>query len=118
MKSVVHNKSLSVRKSIPLCSLHGNDAAEWSLSPLGGCPDYWISWFILGERTAQVGQKDHRLRPGPMLFQPIEAWTEVRASAADRIEMNLLSSLIGLHFVYLGVEVQDVNALWSLAFED
>ena len=53
-----------------------------------------------------------------MLIQPVEAWTEVCPSAADGIEMNLLSGLIGLHFVYLGVEVQDVNALWPLAFED
>jgi hypothetical protein len=53
-----------------------------------------------------------------MLFQPIEAWTEVGTSAPDGIEMNLFPCLIGLHFVYLGVEVQDVNALWALAFED
>jgi hypothetical protein len=32
--------------------------------------------------------------------------------------MNLLSGLIGFNFVYLCVEVQDVNALWPLAFED
>jgi hypothetical protein len=53
-----------------------------------------------------------------MLFQPIEAWTEVRASATDGIQMNLFPGLIGLHFVYLGVEVQNVNALWPLAFKD
>ena len=53
-----------------------------------------------------------------MLDQPVEAWTKVGPSAADGIEMNLLSSLIGLHFVYLCVEVQDMNALWPLAFED
>ena len=53
-----------------------------------------------------------------MLFQPIEAWTEVGTSAPDGIEMNLLPSLIGLHFVNFGVEVQDVNALWPLAFKD
>jgi hypothetical protein len=53
-----------------------------------------------------------------MLIQPVEAWTEVGPSAADRIKMNLLTGLIGLHFVYLHVEVQDVNALRPLAFED
>jgi hypothetical protein len=53
-----------------------------------------------------------------MLFQPIKAWSEVGASAANGIEMNGLPGLIGLHFVYLGVEVQDVNTLWPLSFED
>jgi hypothetical protein len=53
-----------------------------------------------------------------MLVQPVEAWTEVRASATNGIEVNLFPGLIGLYFVYLGVEVQDVNALWALAFED
>jgi hypothetical protein len=53
-----------------------------------------------------------------MPSQPREAWTEVCAPATDGIEVNLFPSLIGLHFVYLGVEVQDVNALWPLAFED
>src|ERR1035441_2302124 len=118
MKGIVHNKSLSLQKSILLCSLHGNDAAEWSLSALGGCPDHWIAWFILWERAAQIGQKDQRLRLDSMLSQPVEAWTEICASAANWIEMNRLSGLIGLHFVYLGVEVQDMNALWSLAFKD
>jgi hypothetical protein len=118
MKGIVHNKSLSLQKGIPLCSLHGNDAAEWSLSPLGGCPDHWIAWFILGERAAQISQKDQRLRLDSMLSQPVEAWTEVGPAAANRIEMNLLSGLIGFNFVYLCVEVQDMNALWPLAFED
>jgi hypothetical protein len=53
-----------------------------------------------------------------MLEQPVKAGTEIGSSSANRIEMNLLTSLIGLHFVYLCVEVQDVNALWPLAFED
>jgi hypothetical protein len=53
-----------------------------------------------------------------MLFQPVEARTEVGPSATDRIEMNGLSGLVGFNFVNLGVEVQDVNALWPLAFED
>jgi hypothetical protein len=53
-----------------------------------------------------------------MLIQPIEARAEVRPSAANGIEMNLFPCLIGLHFVYLSVEVQDVNALWPLTFED
>jgi hypothetical protein len=53
-----------------------------------------------------------------MLDQPVEAWTEVGPSAANGIEMNLLTGLIGLHFVYLCVEVQDMNALRPLAFED
>jgi hypothetical protein len=53
-----------------------------------------------------------------MLVQPVKAWTEVCASAANGIEMNLLSGLIGFNFVYLGVEVQDVNTLWPLSFED
>jgi hypothetical protein len=53
-----------------------------------------------------------------MLLQPVEAWTEVCASATNGIEVNLFPGLIGLHFVYLGVEVQDVNTLWPLSFED
>ena len=32
--------------------------------------------------------------------------------------MNLLSGLVGFNFVNLGVEIQDVNALWLLTFED
>jgi len=53
-----------------------------------------------------------------MFSQPVKAWTEVGPSSADGIEMNLLSRLIGLHFAYLCVEVQDMNALRPLAFED
>jgi hypothetical protein len=37
---------------------------------------------------------------------------------ADWYEMNRLSGLIGLHIVYLGVEVQNVHALRPLTFED
>jgi hypothetical protein len=66
----------------------------------------------------EVGQKDQSLRPGSMLFQPVEARTEVGSSAANGIEMNGISGLVGFIFVNLGVEVQDVNALWPLAFED
>lgn len=53
-----------------------------------------------------------------MLIQPSEARTEVGPSAADGIEVDLLSGLIGFNFVNFGVEVQNVNALWTLAFED
>ena len=53
-----------------------------------------------------------------MLCQPIKARTEVCASAANGIQMNLLSGLVGFNFVNLGVEIQDVNALWLLTFED
>src|ERR1035437_7401276 len=53
-----------------------------------------------------------------MFRSPVEARTEVCASAANGIEMNLLSGLIGFNFVFLCVEVQDMNALWALAFED
>ena len=88
------------------------------MTTAGGSPEHGIGWSIVGKCTVEVGQKDQRLRPDPMLFQPIEAWTEVRASATNGIQMNLFPGLIGLHFVYLGVEVQDVNALWPLAFED
>ena len=52
-----------------------------------------------------------------MLEQPVKAGTEIGSSSANRIEMNLLTSLIGLHFVYLCVEVQNVNALRPLASE-
>jgi hypothetical protein len=53
-----------------------------------------------------------------VLFQPVEAGTKVGSSAANGIEMNLFTGLIGFNFVYLRVEVEDVNALWPLAFED
>ena len=53
-----------------------------------------------------------------MFIKPVEARTEVSPAAANRIEMNLFSGLIGFNFVYFGVEVQDVNALWPLAFEN
>ena len=53
-----------------------------------------------------------------MLDQPVEAWTEVGPSAANGIEIDLLTGLIGLHFVYLCVEVQNMNALRPLASED
>src|ERR1035437_1912180 len=118
MKDVVHNKSLSLRKSIPLCSLHGNDAAEWSLSALGGCPDHWISWFVLGERAAQISQKDQRLRLNAMLVQPVEAWAEVRPSAANGIEMNLLAGEVCLRLLNFCVEGQDMHTFWPLAFND
>ena len=66
----------------------------------------------------EVGQKDQRLRLNAVLCQPVEARTEVSSSATNGIEMNGLPGLIGLHFVNLGVEIQDVNALWPLSFED
>jgi hypothetical protein len=53
-----------------------------------------------------------------MFRQPVEARTEVRPSTANGIEMNRLSGLVGFHFVYLGVKVQNVDALRSLAFEN
>jgi hypothetical protein len=53
-----------------------------------------------------------------VFLKPIEARTEVCASAADGIEMNLLTGLIGFNLVNLRVEVEDVNALWPLSFED
>jgi hypothetical protein len=53
-----------------------------------------------------------------VFLKPIEARTKVCSSSANGIEVNLLSGLIGFNFVNLGVEVQDVNALWALAFED
>ena len=53
-----------------------------------------------------------------MLVQPLEAWTEVGVSTANRIKVNLFSGLIRFNFVNLGVEVQDMNALWALAFKD
>jgi hypothetical protein len=81
-------------------------------------PEYGVTWSVVGKCPVKVGQKDQSLRLNAMLFQPIKAWSEVGASAANGIEMNGLSGLIGLHFVYLGVEVQDVNTLWPLSFED
>ena len=101
-----------------LCREHGNDAPEWCLSALGGCPEHWIPRLGLGECAAQVCQNDQSLRPNPVFLKPVETGTEVCASAADRIEMDLFSGLIGFNFVNLGVEVQDMNALWPLAFED
>jgi hypothetical protein len=81
-------------------------------------PEYGIVWSVVGKCPVEVGQKYQRLRLNAVLSQPREAWTEVCASATDRVEMNLFPGLIGLHFVYLGIEVQDMNALWPLAFED
>ena len=53
-----------------------------------------------------------------MLKQPVKAWAEVRPSSPNGIEVNLLTGLIGFHFVYFSVEVQDMNALRPLAFDD
>jgi hypothetical protein len=81
-------------------------------------PEYGIVWSVVGKCPVEVGQKYQRLRLNAMLDQPSEARPEVCAPATDGIEVNLFPGLIGRHFVYLGVEVQDVNALWALAFED
>jgi len=81
-------------------------------------PEYGIVWSVVGKRPVEVGQKDQRLRLNSMPSQPREARTEVCAPATDGIEVDLLSGLIGFNFVNFGVEVQNVNALWTLAFED
>jgi hypothetical protein len=88
------------------------------MTTAGGSPEHGIVWSVVGKCPVEVGQKYQRLRLNAVLIQPREAWTEVCASSPDGIEMNGFSGLIGLHFVYLSVEVQDVDALWALAFED
>jgi hypothetical protein len=81
-------------------------------------PEYGVTWSVVGKCPIEVGQKDQSLRLNAVLLQPVEARTEVGASAAYGIEVNLLSGLVYFNFVNLSVEVQDVNALWALAFED
>jgi hypothetical protein len=88
------------------------------MTAAGGGPKHGIGWSVVGKCPVEVGQKYQRLRLNAMLLQPVEAWSEVGPSAANRIEMNGLTGLVGFNFVYLSVEVQDVNALWPLAFED
>jgi hypothetical protein len=88
------------------------------MTTAGRGPEHGIGWSIVGKCTVEVGQKDQSLRLNTMLVQPVEAWNEVCPATANGIEMNPLPGLIGLHFVNLGVEVQDMNALWALAFED
>jgi hypothetical protein len=53
-----------------------------------------------------------------MFLQPGEARAEVSPSAANRIEMNLLDGLKGLHLVHLGIEVENMHSLGSLALDD
>jgi len=53
-----------------------------------------------------------------MLLQPLETWRKICTASAHGIEMNGLAGLEGIHFVYLGVEVQNVNALRPLPFEN
>jgi hypothetical protein len=88
------------------------------MTTAGRGPEHGIVWSVVGKCPIEICQKHQSLRLNAMLFQPAEARTEVCASATNGIEMNLLTGLVGLHFVYLGVEVQDVNALWALAFEN
>ena len=70
---------------------------------LSGSPNHRIPWLSFRKRAAKIGQEDQSLRPNAMPIQPIKARAEVCPSAANRIEMNGLSGLIGFHFVYLSV---------------
>ena len=88
------------------------------MTTAGGSPEHGIGWSIVGKCTVEVGQKGQGLRLNAVFLQPVKAWTEICASATNGIKMNLFTGLIGLHFVNLGVEVQDMNTLWALAFED
>jgi hypothetical protein len=45
----------------------------------------------------------------PLLFQPAEARTEIRATAANRGQVNRLASLIRLVAVYFPVEVENMH---------
>ena len=52
-----------------------------------------------------------------MLIEPIEARTEICATATDWIEMKDLTGHVGIDLVNLGVEVENMDSLWPLAFQ-
>jgi hypothetical protein len=53
-----------------------------------------------------------------MLVEPLEARAKLCASTADWVERNTLACFEGLRLMDDRVEVKDVDALGSLAFED
>ena len=53
-----------------------------------------------------------------LLFQPAEARTEIRATAADRGEVDRLARLIRLVAVYFRVEVENMDQPWLLTGQD
>ena len=98
--------------------VYGDNAAEGRLTAAGRGPDHGIVWGRLRKRPIEIGQEDHRLRADSMLIEPVEAGTEIGATSAYWFEMEHLTGHVGIDLVNLGVEVEDVYSLWSLAFED
>jgi hypothetical protein len=54
----------------------------------------------------------------PLLFQAAEAWTEIRAAAAERGQVDRLARLIRLVAVYFGVEVEHMHQPGLLTSEN
>ena len=54
----------------------------------------------------------------PVIVEPFEARAEVRPSAANRVEIKALAGFVGFHFLNHCVEVENVNALRTLAFKN
>jgi hypothetical protein len=63
---------------------HRDDLTEWHWSRIRGGPNYGVVRRVVRKHAPQVGQKHHCLWVNPLLFQPAEARTEIRATAADR----------------------------------
>ena len=99
-------------------SLHGNDLTERGLPASGRSPQDRIGGSGRGERPVEVGQKDQRLRPDAVHIEPFEARPEFRASPAERVESNGLAGFVCLDLLNHRVEVENVNALRTLAFEN
>lgn len=53
-----------------------------------------------------------------MLLEPIETWTEVGSAAANRIEVDRLAGFVRLHLLYLRIEVENMDTLRPLTFEN
>ncbi len=62
--------------------------------------------------------ENQRLRRDAALIEPLEARFEGSASASNGREAHLFSGFVGVYLLHHGVEVEDMNALRALPFED
>ena len=75
-------------------------------------------------REPMVGmiRRDRSERPGSEagspIIEPSEARAEFRTSSADRVEINPLSGFVRFNLLHHCVEVENMNTLRPLAFEN
>jgi hypothetical protein len=98
--------------------LHRKDLTEGCLSAAGRGPKDRVRGLGVWERSVEIGQEDESLGTNAMLFEPLEERPKLCASAPDWVERNTLPCFEGLNRMHDRVEVEHVDALGSLAFED